>query len=189
MSHVDDSLLLWHGARQLLTGMQFRLELATTDLAPALAELHTAVAGHLTRQFGAGPWSSITSEKGVLLAMRTSKVFVARESSDIVGTLRLTTKKPWAVDTSYFTTCERPVYLLAMAIAPSRQRQGLGRKCLQAIQPIVRAWPADAIRLDAYDAPAGAGSFYALCGFSEVGRTVYRNAPLIYYELLPGPKK
>ena len=169
--------------------MRFQFELATTGLAPALAELHTAVAGHLTRQFGAGPWSSKTSEKGVLLAMRTCKVFVAREGPEIVGTLRLTTKKPWAIDTSYFTTCDSPVYLLAMAIAPPHQRQGIGRKCLQAVQPIVRAWPADAIRLDAYDAPAGAGSFYARCGFTEVGRTTYRNAPLIYYELLRGLKK
>ena len=42
----------------------------------------------------------------------------------------------------------------------------------------------DAIRLDAYDAAAGAGDFYAKNGFREVGRTKYRNAPLIYYELL-----
>jgi len=43
---------------------------------------------------------------------------------------------------------------------------------------------ADAIRLDAYDSPAGAGDFYAKCGFNERGRVVYRNDPLVYYELL-----
>jgi hypothetical protein len=47
---------------------------------------------------------------------------------------------------------------------------------------IAKAWPADAIRLDAYDAPAGAGDFYAKCGYQERGRVVYRNDPLIYYE-------
>ncbi|HEY1600831.1 MAG TPA: hypothetical protein VGG64_14580 [Pirellulales bacterium] len=47
-------------------------------------------------------------------------------------------------------------------------------------------WPADAVRLDAYDASAGAGGFYSHCGFSEVGRPVYRGAPLVYYELLLG---
>lgn len=108
--------------------MRFRLEPATSDLAPALAELHTEVAEHLTREHGTGPWSSKTSEKGVLLAMRMSKVFIAREGSGIVGTLRLATKKPWAIDTSYFTACKKPLYLLAMAITPSRQRQGLGKK-------------------------------------------------------------
>jgi GNAT superfamily N-acetyltransferase len=169
--------------------MRFRLELATADLAPALAELHTAVAGHLTRQFGAGPWSSKTSDTGVLLAMRTSRVFVAREGSGIVGTLRLTTKKHWAIDTSTFTARANPVYLLAMAIIPNRQSQGLGRKCLEAAKDLARAWTADALRLDAYDHPAGAGPFYARCGFAEVGRTVYRNTPLIYHELLLNPPK
>ena len=48
----------------------------------------------------------------------------------------------------------------------------------------LKAWPADAIRLDAYDAPAGAGDFYAKCGFREVGRATYRGVPLVYFELL-----
>jgi GNAT superfamily N-acetyltransferase len=169
--------------------MRFRLETATSDLAPALAELHTAVAEHLTREHGTGPWSSKTSEKGVLFAMRTSKVFVAREGSGIVGTLRLATRKPWAIHTRYFTACKKPLYLLGMAITPSRQRQGLGRKCIAAAAKIARSWPADALRLDAYDAPAGAGPFYARCDFTEVGRATYRNAPLIYYELLLAPPK
>ena len=48
------------------------------------------------------------------------------------------------------------------------------------------AWPADSIRLDAYDADAGAGRFYARCGFLERGRVVYKGDPLVYYELLLG---
>ena len=39
-------------------------------------------------------------------------------------------------------------------------------------------------RLDAYDSQAGAGEFYASCGWTEVGRASYRDVPLIYYELL-----
>lgn len=46
-----------------------------------------------------------------------------------------------------------------------------------------KAWPADAIRLDAFDAAAGAGPFYAKCGFREVARVTYRKDPLIYFEL------
>jgi GNAT superfamily N-acetyltransferase len=116
--------------------------------------------------------------------MRTARVFVAREGAEIVGTLRLTTKKPWAIDTSYFSPCLRPVYLLGMAVTPARQRQGIGRRCLLAAEQLARAWPADAIRLDAFDANAGAGPFYARCGWQEVGRAVYRATPLIYYERL-----
>ena len=116
--------------------------------------------------------------------MRTSQVFVARAGAEIVATLRLATRKPWAIDTAYFAECHRPLYLLAMAVTPDRQRQGVGKKCLEEVKRIARAWPADAIRLDAYDAEAGAGHFYARCGYSQVGRVSYRGTPLIYYELL-----
>jgi GNAT superfamily N-acetyltransferase len=47
-----------------------------------------------------------------------------------------------------------------------------------------QAWPANAIRLDAFDADAGAGGFYEKCGFKERGRVIYRNAPQVYFELL-----
>jgi GNAT superfamily N-acetyltransferase len=162
----------------------FSLLLASPEDVPALAVLHTAVAAHLTDKHGQGPWSSATSEKGVLYAMRTSRVYVARLEGELVGTLRLTTKKPWAIDKSYFSASNRPAYLLAMAISPTRQRQGIGRQCLDEAKKIAKAWPADAIRLDAYDARAGAGDFYARCGWAERGRITYRGAPLVYYELL-----
>jgi GNAT superfamily N-acetyltransferase len=162
---------------------RFSLEPASATDAAALATLHRAVADHLTQLHGRGPWSFRTSEKGVRFAMRTSRVFVAQLGTELVGTLRLTTRKPWAIDTSYFSPCERPLYLLGMAITPARQRQGLGRLCLQEVRRIAVAWPADSIRLDAYDAKAGAGGFYARCGWVETGRASYRGAPLIYYEL------
>jgi GNAT superfamily N-acetyltransferase len=156
---------------------------AAADVA-ALAALHTAVADDLTQKHGRGAWSTKTSEKGVLLAMRTCRVFVARQGAEMIGTFRLTTKKPWAIDTSYFAKCTSPVYLLAMAVAPSKQRHGLGRRCFDEAKRIAQAWPADAIRFDAYDAAAGAGGFYAKCGCKEVGRVSYRNTPLVYFEFL-----
>ena len=65
--------------------MRFRLQPATADDAAALAGLHSAVADDLTRRHGRGPWSSGTSEKGVLYAMRTSNVFVARAGAEIMA--------------------------------------------------------------------------------------------------------
>jgi predicted N-acetyltransferase YhbS len=59
------------------------------------------------------------------------------------------------------------------------QRQGIGHQLLDKAAKQARLWPADAIRLDAFDADAGAGSFYARCGF---GRVTYGKAPLIYFE-------
>jgi GNAT superfamily N-acetyltransferase len=163
------------------------MTLATTDDAAALAALHSAVAAHLTAVHGEGPWTGVTTEKGVLFAMRTSRMYVARERGTIAATFRLATKKPWAIDTGYFAPAKRPLYLLGMAVAPTRQRRGLGRRCLDEAARIAREWPADAIRLDAYDADAGAGGFYARCGYTEVGRRTYRDAPLIYFELRLDP--
>jgi len=158
---------------------------AATDAdVTAIASLRTAVAGHLTREYGRGHWSSCPSEKSVLRGLRTSRVLVARDGSGIVGTLTLATKKPWAIDTAYFTAVRKALYLLDMAVAPALQRKGIGRLLLQEAIVVTRGWPSDAIRLDAYDAAAGAGAFYATCGFREVGRVTYRKVPLIYFELL-----
>jgi GNAT superfamily N-acetyltransferase len=164
--------------------MKFALELATSSEASAIAILRNSVSDELTRTHGRGSWSAHVTERGVLYAMRHSKVFIARDQSGIVATLQLATKKPWAIDVSYFSPCRKPVYLLAMAVAPSKQRQGVGADCLRQARQIAKAWPADAIRLDAFNAEAGAGAFYARCGWEERGRVSYRGVPLIYYELL-----
>ncbi len=58
---------------------------------------------------------------------------------------------------------------------------------MKEVEKVARAWPADAIRLDAYDAKAGAGEFYAKCGLREVGRAKYKGNPLIYFEWILGP--
>jgi len=159
------------------------MEQATPDDAAEIAALRTTVARELTREHGNGHWSAAVTERGAHRALRHARVYVAREAARIVATLALATKKPWAIDVRYFTACPRPLYLLDMAVAPDRQRTGIGRRCLSEAAARARAWPAQAIRLDAYDHAAGAGSFYARCGYREVGRVVYRGVPLIYYEL------
>jgi GNAT superfamily N-acetyltransferase len=167
-----------------VTSRTSKLVLATAEDAAAIAALRVAAADALTREYGPGHWSSAVSERGVLHAMRTSRVFVMRRGDELVATLRLATKKPWAIDTSYFTVCKRPLYLTDMAVAPSSQRRGIGRLCVDEARDLAREWPGDAIRLDAYDAAAGAGPFYAKCGFREVGRVTYRGTPLVYFEML-----
>jgi GNAT superfamily N-acetyltransferase len=116
--------------------------------------------------------------------MRRSCVLVARRGKTIVGTLRLATKKPWAIDVSYFSPVKTALYLTSMAVLPSMQRHGIGGLLSKEAVKQACAWPADAIRLDAFDGEPGVGAFYAKCGFREVGRVVYRKAPLIYFELI-----
>lgn len=163
-----------------------RLSVATAKNAdaPAIAALRTSVANHLTAQHGRGHWSSCTTEKSVLRAIKTSRVLVAQNSSGIVGTLRLETKKPWAIDLAYFTSVRLALYLHDMAVSPGFQNRGIGRHLVEEAKSIARAWPSEAIRLDAYDGVAGAGTFYAKCGFLEVGRKSYRGMPLVYFELM-----
>ncbi len=164
---------------------------ATKTDAAALAALHSAVAEDLTHRYGKGFWASGQTEKAVLANLRTprfSRILIARINRRIVGTLRLATKKPWAIDTSYFTAAERPLYLTGMAVLPSHQRKGVGRRLLKKAESVACAWPADAIRKDAFDADAGAGAFYAKCGFREVARVTYKQDPLVYFELLLAPR-
>jgi GNAT superfamily N-acetyltransferase len=157
---------------------------ARPDDAAAIAGLQNAAAGALTARFGAGHWSTLVSERGVALDQRHARVRVGRDGRRVLTVLRLATKKPWSIDISYFTPVHRPLYLTGMAVAVADQGRGIGRLALEDACAVAREWPADAIRLDAYNAPAGAGGFYARCGFVERGRVVYRGNPLIYYERL-----
>lgn len=163
-----------------------RLSFATATAADALAvaALRTDAADSLTAQFGQGHWSTGATEAGVLRGVQTSRVLVVRRGRTLVASLRLTTRKPWAIDPRYFAPSQSPIYLLDMVVAPDVQRAGIGRRLLERATKTARAWPADAIRLDAYDAPAGAAPFYAKCGYREVGRVSYRGVPLVYLELV-----
>jgi GNAT superfamily N-acetyltransferase len=164
--------------------MRWTIGIATGLDAAPLASLRISVARELTRLHGQGHWSSEPSESGARRGLEASRVLVARDGEAIVGTLSLATKKPWAIDRAYFAASKRPLYLTDMAVAPGHQRRGIGRRLMAEAASVARAWPADAIRLDAYEGPAGAGAFYVKCGMTEVGRVVYRGVPLVYFELL-----
>jgi GNAT superfamily N-acetyltransferase len=166
--------------------MRLRFRDATAADAPAIAALHNAAAGALTALHGQGPWSALTSEKAAtpMQVAGRSRVRVGCEGRKVVTVLQLATRKPWAIDARFFTPVDRPLYLTGMVVAVTHQRQGAGRAALGDAEAVARAWPVDAIRLDAWDAPAGAGGFYAQCGYADRGATTYRGTPLVYRELL-----
>lgn len=175
--------------------MDLFFAIATEAEAGAIAALRNAAAEHLTRRYGQGHWSTPSTERGVLRDLsrpQFSRTVVARnvardgarDGQNIVATLCLQTKKPWAIDPAYFTSVKKALYLINMAVHPNQQGKGVGRRILEEATAIARNWPSDAIRLDAWDADAGAGPFYARCGYRETGRVVYRKAPLVYYELV-----
>jgi GNAT superfamily N-acetyltransferase len=161
------------------------LERATEADAGALTALRRAVAEHLTRRHGQGPWSWSASEQGVRTQVKRSAVYLVRDRDQLIATLRLASKRPWAIDAKYFTSVKRPLYLTDMAVAPDWQGRGVGRSCMNDATRAARQLEGDAIRLDAYQAKGpGAGPFYQKCGFREVGRVSFRMVPLVYYELL-----
>lgn len=164
--------------------MRIQLQLATPDDVGDLIALSISVAERLRANFGEGYWVSRATEKGTLFTMRRSNVYIARSRKKIIARVNLSTRKPWAIDTKYFTPCKKPLYIVGMSVDPSLQRSGVGRQCIAEVIAIAKQWPADTIRLDAWDAAAGAGTFYKKCGFREVGRATYRIAPLIYFEML-----
>jgi GNAT superfamily N-acetyltransferase len=162
--------------------VSFRL--ATDADTAALVELRRVVDADQERRFGRDRWSTTISEKSVARGLRSSRVLVAEEQRRIVGTLRMETKKPWAIDPRYFTPVAKAVYLHDVDVLPERQGSGIGRQLIERAKAVAREWPVDAIRLDAYDGRSGAGPFYRKCGFTEVGRAVYRSVPLVYFELV-----
>jgi GNAT superfamily N-acetyltransferase len=155
---------------------------ATLDDVGMIVEIRSAAAHELGQRFGEGSWSRAASERGVSAGFRQSMVWLAFDRDEAVGTLRLSTRKPWAIDRTLFTPVNRPLYLTDMAVHPTHQRRGVGRALLAEAERVALAFPAHAIWLDAYDAPAGAAGFYAACGFREVGRRAYRDVPLVYFE-------
>ena len=168
----------------ITTTLRLSFALAADSDAAAIAALRVATAADLTERFGRGHWSGETTERGVIAGMRDAKIWIARRGSSVVGTFRLSTAKPWAIDVAYFSPSRQPLYLTDMAVRPDLQGRGIGRRCLGKAVEVAAAWPANAIRLDAYDADAGAGAFYEKCDFREVGHVAYRGVPLVYYERL-----
>ena len=168
-----------------LTGtrtIRLSFAIAGLDDSRAISALRNAAARALTVRYGRGHWSGETTERGVVFSMKYAQVWIAQRGKSIVGTFRLATKKPWAIDRAYFAPSIRPLYLTDMAVTPTLQGRGVGRRCLVQAVEATRDWAGDAIRLDAYDAEAGAGEFYEKCGFMQVGRVSYRGTPLVYYE-------
>lgn len=165
--------------------MRLELEPARDADAAAIAALRHAAARQLTQRYGHGAWSAThASIGGVELEARGGELFVARIEHTIMATLRLSAKNPWMGDTGFFTPCAQPLFLTSMAVHPGVQRQGIGRACVEAAKRFGAARHAGAIRLDAFDAPAGAGEFYRKCGFREVQRAQYFDTPLVWLEVL-----
>ena len=107
--------------------MNISISFATVDDVSAVTLLRCNVAKHLTDQYGRGHWSSNVTEKSVLRSIKTSRVIIAKVGTEVIGSLRLATKKPWAIDLKYFVTVNRPLYLHDLAVASGFRNLGPAR--------------------------------------------------------------
>ena len=162
--------------------MNITIDAALPRDAAAIAVLRNRVAEDMTREFGAGPWSTRTSKPQVLTQMRASQMLVAREGGEIIGTVRLTTPNPHAFDASAFTPVTSALYVLGLAVASAYRKRGVGRRLMAAAKQAARDRRAQALWLDVYEHAAGAGPFYRRCGFQVVGPAPGGEPPLTFYE-------
>jgi GNAT superfamily N-acetyltransferase len=165
------------------------IRFATEADIPELLQLRLSVDADQARRFGNDRWSTTINEKSVARGLKSSRVLIARRDGLIMGTLRMETKKPWAIDLTHFTPVASAVYLHDVDVDPRVQRSGVGRELMERAKAVAKEWPVEAIRLDAYDGPSGGGPFYEKCRFTEVGRKVYRRVPLVYFEFLLRPPR
>lgn len=167
--------------------MAMNIQFATEADIPEILQLRLSADADQARRFGNDRWITTINEKSLTRGLKSSRVLIARGRGRIIATLRMEAKKPWAIDLTYFTPVASAVYLHDVAVDPRVQRAGVGRRLIERAKTVAREWPVEAIRLDAYDGPSGGGPFYKKCGFTEVGRKIYRGVPLIYFEFLPRP--
>jgi len=144
-------------------------------------------AAALTQRYGSGHWSGEPSIATLKRHKEAGALYVVECDGDLVGTFKLDDKKIGFYRKAWFTRPDDPAaYLMNMAIAPERQREGIGRKTMVEIEGIVRRRALKALRFDAYDGPAGAGGFYRKCGYELMHKGTINGTALEYYEKLLG---
>lgn len=164
--------------------MRVKLQPAVADDAESIAALRNAVADDLTFRHGRGPWTAYATTAAVLLDLRNSRLHVALHRGEVIASLVLATRRPWAVAAPSATQAERPLYLCALAVAPECQRQGIGRACLEAAVGIARRAKADAVHLCAFAHAAGNGEFFRRTGWREIDCVSVHGAPCLCFERL-----
>jgi GNAT superfamily N-acetyltransferase len=161
------------------------LELRTLadDEVDAVYPLQVACSAELEAAYGPGHWAWTPPLEWRRQDSLGKRVFAACIAGEPVGTFTLATRPMPFYDLRLFREPGAPAaYLTWMAVDPRHQRSGVGRWCMRQAEAIAAGWRCRALRLDAYDCPAGAGPFYRRCGYRQAARLQCRGVGLILFE-------
>ncbi len=155
--------------------------------AETIHAIRSSAADALTAEFGSGHWSHVESLATLRRHAVDRDLFLAMNEGEAIGTFELQSKKPGFYSKHWFADPDAPAcYLFNMAIVKTSQRHGLGRAIMAEMEALAATDGKRALRLDAYDAPAGAGVFYGKCGYDFVHEGSFNRVALRYYEKLLG---
>ena len=162
-----------------------RCRLAKPNDAAQIHAIRVAAADDLTRRFGSGHWSHVSNLRTIRKHVTDETVWVGARASELVATLRITDSKIGFYRSAWFSDPKaRAGYLMHMAVGPDHQRFGCGATLLREAEGVAMKQGLECVRLDSYDAPAGAGSFYAKAGYTHVYSGEVNGVPLQYWEKL-----
>jgi len=156
---------------------------ARRDDTQPLRAVRIAASDKLTKRYGSGHWSLVTGVSTIQKHIQARTVWVGELSGKLVATLRFTESKVGFYRSSWFSDPEACAgYLMHMAVSPDKQKRGYGTALLREVEAAAINRGLEYMRLDSYDAPAGAGPFYVKAGYNLVHSREINGVPLQYWE-------
>jgi GNAT superfamily N-acetyltransferase len=156
---------------------------------PRIHALRRTAADGLIQRFGWGPWGGVSFFNTLKRALRqrdgaqAATLFVLEESGRIAATCTLDPETPGFYRRLGYAQPEDPaLYLRSMSVDPALQGRGVGRRMMAEAEDLARRLGLKALRLDAYAHAAGAGGFYAACGYALVTSGVQDGVAFRFYE-------
>jgi ribosomal protein S18 acetylase RimI-like enzyme len=107
------------------------------------------------------------------------QVYAVLHENQVIATFTLGTALPRsyekipAILQMWNTPQPRALYINHLAILPSLQGRGLGRRCTQMIESMAAEQGCEVMRLDAYSKHTGLQIFYSKLGFRNIGHFVF----------------
>ena len=166
-----------------MTTPAFLLRRAAADDVPALHALLVAAGRHLAAQ-GFTNWDPPYPIERLAADVARRVVHGAWDGGEAVATFTLAPvpPRPYEPHIRWLDPDAPAQYLNRLAIHPSRQRAGLGRWCLAAIDAMARDEGAVAVRCDVLFANRGVRDFYERHGYEFRGERAHGGRMFASYE-------